>query len=132
MASKGRPYRTFEFQGFSILVGRGDAENDELSFRVAKQRDIWLHVGGGTPGSHVVIQRPESGEEPPRDVLEYAAKLAAWFSKARNAKRVEVHYCPASHVKKPRGAPRGLVQLSSFKSIRVAPELPESESPELD
>ncbi len=132
MASKGRPYRTLHFQGFEILVGRGDAENDELSFRVAAQRDTWLHVGGGTPGSHVVIRRPD-GVEVPRAVLEYAAGLAAWFSKARNAGRVDVHYCPASQVKKPRGAPRGLVQLSSFKSIRVAPRPPETaEEPEAD
>ncbi|MBX3182935.1 MAG: DUF814 domain-containing protein [Polyangiaceae bacterium] len=127
MASKGRPYRLFELEGFEILVGRGDAENDELSFRVASQRDLWLHVGGGTPGSHVVVRRPE-GVEVPREVLVRAAELAAWFSKARHQKRVEVHYCLAGQLRKPRGAPRGLVQLTSFQRLKVTPALPEGEA----
>ena len=120
MASKGRPYRTFELEGFTILVGRAERDNDYLTFDVAKPHDLWLHVGGGTPGSHVVVQNPERVEIP-RSVLEHAAALAAWYSKARGAPKVDVHYCRASDVKKPRGAPAGLVQLAKHKSIRVKP-----------
>jgi predicted ribosome quality control (RQC) complex YloA/Tae2 family protein len=123
VASKGRPYRTFVIDGFEVLVGRADADNDYLTFRVAEPRDVWLHVGGGTPGSHVVIRNPERGEVP-REVIERAAVLAAWYSKARNASRVEVHYCRASDVSKPRGAPAGLVELSRYKSVKVRPEAP--------
>ncbi|MEZ4220034.1 MAG: NFACT RNA binding domain-containing protein [Polyangiaceae bacterium] len=123
MASKGRPYRTLEFEGFEILVGRGDEENDELTFRVARPYDLWLHVGGGTPGSHVVVRNPDRGEVP-KAVVEQAAALAAWFSKARNASRVDVHVCRASDVSKPRGAKRGLVQLKRYKRVRVAPAPP--------
>ena len=75
MASKGRPYRTFVIEGFEVLVGRGDAENDELTFRVAEPRDLWLHVAGGIAGSHVVIRNPEGGDVP-RTVIERAAGLA--------------------------------------------------------
>ena len=103
-----------------MLVGRGDAENDDLTFRVAKPPDIWLHVAGGTPGSHVVIQNPE-GSAVPGSVIEQAAALAAWYSKARAASRVEVHFCQASQVSKPRGAPPGLVQLARFESVEVTP-----------
>jgi predicted ribosome quality control (RQC) complex YloA/Tae2 family protein len=120
VASKGRPYKTVLIDGFEVLVGRGDAENDHLTFRVARAHDIWLHVGGGTPGSHVVVRNPEKLEIP-RSVIEQAAALAAWHSKARNAAKVEVHFCRAADVRKPKGAPAGLVELVRYKSIRVKP-----------
>jgi len=120
VASKGRPYRTFQVDGFVVLVGRADEDNDHLTFRVAEPRDLWLHVGGGTAGSHVVVRNPE-GLEVPRPVIERAAALAAWYSKARAARRVEVVYCQASEVRKPRGAPAGLVELGRHQSIRVQP-----------
>jgi predicted ribosome quality control (RQC) complex YloA/Tae2 family protein len=123
MASKGRPYRTIPVQGFDVLVGRGDEDNDYLTFEVAEPRDLWLHVAGGTPGSHVVVRNPQGGEVP-REVVEVAAAAAAWYSKSRGATRVEVHFCRASDVSKPRGAPAGLVELSKWKSLKVKPALP--------
>jgi predicted ribosome quality control (RQC) complex YloA/Tae2 family protein len=120
VASKGRPYRTVNVLGWGVLVGRGDADNDHLTFDVAEPHDLWLHVAGGTPGSHVVVQNPGKGEVP-RAVVERAAELAAWYSKARGAPRVEVHVCRASDVTKPRGAPKGLVQLARFRSLKVKP-----------
>ena len=90
MGSKGRGYRQVEFEGFEILVGKGDAENDRLTFGVAEPRDIWLHVAGPA-GSHVIVRNPLELDELPRPVLERAAQLAAWHSKARGAKgKVEV------------------------------------------
>lgn len=121
MGSKGRPYRTILVEGWEVLVGRGDEDNDYLTFEVGEPRDLWLHVAGGTAGSHVVVRNPE-GSEVPREVVERAAALAAWYSKARGAPRVEVHYCRVSDVSKPRGAPAGLVQLSKWKSVKVKPE----------
>jgi predicted ribosome quality control (RQC) complex YloA/Tae2 family protein len=123
MASKGRPYRTFQLDGFEVLVGRGEEDNDFLTFEVADKQDLWMHVAGGTPGSHVVVKNPERVEVP-KPVIERAAALAAWYSKARGAPRVEVHVCRVSDVSKPRGAPAGLVELSRWKSVRVKPALP--------
>ena len=120
MSSKGRPYRSFMLEGFEILVGKAATDNDHLTFNVAEPHDLWLHVAGGTPGSHVVIRNPERGTVP-EDVTRCAAELAAWYSKARNAARVEVHVCRAGDVKKSRGAPAGQVQIARFKSLRVAP-----------
>lgn len=120
MASKGRPYRTVEVEGYEVLVGRGSEDNDYLTFEVAEPHDIWLHVAGGTPGSHVIVRNPDKGEVP-RPVVERAAELAAWYSKARGAPRVEVHVCRASDVSKPRGAPAGLVELKRWKSVKVKP-----------
>jgi predicted ribosome quality control (RQC) complex YloA/Tae2 family protein len=127
VGSKGRPYRTIVVGGFEILVGRGDEDNDLLTFEVAEPHDLWLHVAGGTPGSHVVVRNPGRGEVP-REVVEAAAAAAAWYSKARNAARVEVHVCRASDVSKPRGAPTGLVELARWKSVRVRPGVPPATS----
>ena len=126
MGSKGRPYRTVMVEGYEVLVGRGDEDNDHLTFDVAEPRDLWLHVGGGTPGSHVVVRNP-SGGEIPRAVIERAAALAAWYSKARGAARVDVHYCRKSDVSKPRGAPTGLVELARWKSVKVKPDAGKAE-----
>jgi predicted ribosome quality control (RQC) complex YloA/Tae2 family protein len=125
MASKGRPYRTFVVGGFEVLVGRGERDNDTLTFDVAEPHDLWLHVAGGTAGSHVVVRNPERGEVPAA-VVEVAAAAAAWYSKARGAPRVEVHVCRASDVRKPRGAPPGLVELARWRKLRVKPAVPES------
>ena len=94
MASKGRPYRTFVVDGFEILVGRGEDDNDTLTFDVAQPNDLWMHVGDGTPGSHVVVRNPTKGELP-KAIVERAASLAAWYSKSRSAKSVGVDYCKA-------------------------------------
>lgn len=122
VASRGRPYRTAIIEGFEVLIGRGAEENDDLTFEVADGQDFWLHVAGGTPGSHVVIRNPDRLAEIPRPVLERAAAAAAWHSKARGAPRVEVHVCRVSDVSKPRGAPAGLVELKRYKAIKVKPE----------
>lgn len=128
VASNGKPYRTVDIDGWEVLVGRNASDNDYLSLKVARGRDLWLHVGGGTPGSHVVV-RNETGGDPPRDVVEKAAQLAAWYSKARGAPQVEVHYCNASQVSKEKGAPAGQVRIKGFKRIKVSPSnLSSSES----
>jgi predicted ribosome quality control (RQC) complex YloA/Tae2 family protein len=123
VASKGRPYRTVTIEGFEVLIGRGAEENDALTFDVAEPMDLWMHVAGGTPGSHVVVRNPDL-REIPLEVIEQAACAAAWYSKARQAKTVEVHVCRVADVSKPRGAPAGLVELSRWRSMRVRPSPP--------
>jgi predicted ribosome quality control (RQC) complex YloA/Tae2 family protein len=123
VGSKGKPYRTIIVGGFEVLVGRGDEDNEVLTFEVGEPQDLWLHVAGGTPGSHVVVRNPGGGEVP-REVVEAAAAAAAWYSKARGAPKVEVHVCRVSDVSKPRGAPLGLVELARWKSVRVRPAVP--------
>lgn len=120
MSSKGKPYRTVQVDDYEVLVGRADADNDYLTLQVADKQDVWLHVGGGTPGSHVVVRNP-TGHEVPQQVIERAAQLAAWYSKARGAPRVEVHVCRVADVSKPRGAPAGQVQIRKFKRVKVEP-----------
>lgn len=119
MASKGKGYRVIPSGGYDILVGKGAADNDRLTFGVAAPRDFWLHVAGYS-GSHVIIANPDDDDAPPRDVLEHAARLAAWFSKARGARgKIEVHVCRVADVRKPRRFPAGKVELRRWESIRV-------------
>jgi predicted ribosome quality control (RQC) complex YloA/Tae2 family protein len=136
MASKGRPYRRVLVEGFEILIGRSAADNDLLTFRVAKPSDSWLHVAGGTPGSHVVIRNPDRVAIP-KSVIERAASYAAWYSKARAGGSVEIHHCKVSDIRKPRGAPAGLVHLERYSRVRARPQPPEEtdegeDSPEGD
>ena len=121
--SKGKGYRTFLVDGFEILVGKGSKDNDDLTFDVAEPHDVWMHVGGETPGSHVVVRAPDRAELPAH-VMEAAAALAAWYSKSRGAPYVKVDWCRRSDVSKPKGAPAGLVELKRHKTIKVKPGLP--------
>jgi predicted ribosome quality control (RQC) complex YloA/Tae2 family protein len=126
MPSKGRPYRTLTVEGFEILIGRGDEENDALTFAVAAPDDLWLHVAGGIAGSHVVIRNPERLTELPAPVVTRAAELAAWHSKARARRQVEVHVSRVADVRKPRGVPPGTVELARWRRVRVRPAAPRS------
>ena len=119
MASRGRRYKTVVVEGYEVLIGRGEAANDELTFGLAAPEDFWLHVAGGVPGSHVVVRNPDKLEALPGVVIERAAALAAWHSKARNARRVDVHLCRVADVVKPRGAPPGQVELRRWERVRV-------------
>ena len=105
--------------GYEILVGRSASANDSLTFKTARPGDVWLHTAD-YPGSHVVIRNPIRRDVPHRTLRE-AAQLAAFYSEARNNALVDVRYTPRRYVTKPRGAAPGLVRLSQFKTIAVAP-----------
>jgi predicted ribosome quality control (RQC) complex YloA/Tae2 family protein len=110
-----------ETDGYEIFVGLTARDNDRLTFREAEPLDLWLHVGGGTPGSHVVVRNPGGGEVP-REVVKRAAELAAYHSKAKAATgKVAVHVCRACDVRKPRGAKAGSVELRRYDEVRVYP-----------
>lgn len=114
-------WHRFDVDGYEVLVGRSARANDELTFRVARPRDLWLHAAGHA-GSHVVVRTNEDARDVPRNVIERAAQWAAWHSRARNARgKVEVHICRAADVRKPRGAPAGTVELRRWDTLRVYP-----------
>jgi predicted ribosome quality control (RQC) complex YloA/Tae2 family protein len=105
--------------GWTVLVGRTDADNDYLSFRVARPDDWWFHVRG-MPGSHVILQGPP-GVDADRQTLTRAAAIAAYHSKARNAGVVAVSGTRAREVTKPRGAHTGTVQIRHERVFKVHP-----------
>ncbi|MDX2043492.1 MAG: NFACT family protein [Acidobacteriota bacterium] len=112
-----RRYRSSD--GYEILVGRTDRDNDHLTMRVAKSYDLWFHAAD-YPGSHVVLRNPQRREVPQRAILE-AAQLAAKFSSARTNAKVAVNFCEKKFVTKPKGFNVGQVRLASFKTVMVEP-----------
>ena len=108
--------------GWTAMVGRSDADNDRLTLGVARPDDLWLHVRGW-PGSHVLLRGP-AGAEPDRALLERAAAIAAYHSKAREAGLVPVSCTRARHVTKPRGAKPGTVAIRREAVLKVRPALP--------
>ena len=106
--------------GYQILVGRAARDNDNLTFRVARPNDMWLHAGD-YPGSHVVVRNPTRKEIPHRTIIE-AAQLAGKFSQAGDDAKVVVHYTLRKFLAKPKGAAPGLVRMSQFRSITVEPK----------
>jgi predicted ribosome quality control (RQC) complex YloA/Tae2 family protein len=105
--------------GYEVLVGRTARDNDQLTFRVARPNDLWLHAGD-YPGSHVIVRNSSRSEIPHRTIIE-AAQLAAKFSLASKDAKVTIHYTRRKFLSKPKGAAPGLVRMSSFKSITVEP-----------
>lgn len=110
--------------GFEILVGKRSKDNDQLTFKIAKSLDTWMHAAD-YPGSHVVIRNHDKKEVPISTLLE-AARLAAFYSQGKAQPKAAVHYTLKKFVNKPKGAAPGLVSLSSFKTILVEPTFPES------
>ncbi len=108
--------------GWRILAGRSETDNDRLSLRLARPEDWWFHVRGQS-GSHVVLQGP-AGARPDREKLRAAAAVAAWHSKARAGRLVAVSCTQARFVSKPRGARPGTVQIRRETVLRVPPGLP--------
>ncbi len=112
------PYRQFQsLSGASIFVGRGAAQNDELTTRFARGNDLWLHVRG-RPGAHVVL-RLDKGKGLDQEGLLDAAHLAAHFSDARSETAPEVVYTRVKYVRKPRGAAPGAVTYSQERALAL-------------
>jgi predicted ribosome quality control (RQC) complex YloA/Tae2 family protein len=105
--------------GFTILAGKNNQQNDHLTMKMAKPDDIWLHTRE-IPGSHIVIRT--EGKDVPESTLNQAAALAAFFSKAKNSTKVPVDYTQRKFVNKPKGAKPGYVIYSSFKTVIVNPD----------
>jgi len=111
--------------GFEAWIGRNARENDELTFHHARKYDLWLHARG-VPGSHVILRVPGRNRQPDRKVLERAASLAAYFSKARGSSVVPVVVVPRKYVRKPRGADPGTVVFEREEVLLVEPRPPEA------
>ena len=105
--------------GYTILVGRNNIQNDQLSLKFAEKTDIWLHTQTIT-GSHVIIVT--DGDTPPDKTIEEAAVIAAVNSRGKNSTLVPVDYCLARYVKKPSGAKPGKVIFTNYKTAFVKPD----------
>jgi predicted ribosome quality control (RQC) complex YloA/Tae2 family protein len=113
------PMRFISGTGFDILVGRNNVQNDALTNRLAFKSDVWLHTQK-IPGSHVIIST--KGQEPDAETLQEAASLAAWFSQARESKKVPVDYTLVKYVKKIPGGRPGMVTYTEQQTIIAEPD----------
>ncbi len=117
------PYRHYTIDAWNVYIGKNNTQNDELSTKFAKPRDIWLHVAAHS-GSHCVIKRDKNQQWPPKQVLEKVAALSVWFSKEKHTSYAEVHVTEARHVRKRRKSPPGEVTIQQYKTLRVSPMSP--------
>ncbi len=109
--------------GWVVLVGRTNTENDKLSHKAARQRDLWFHARG-VAGSHIVLQRGNHKDNPSQEILELTAAIAAWYSKAKTSRIAPVMYTEKRYVRKPRKSPPGLAVCIREKVLMVEPGLP--------
>ena len=117
-----RVSRPREFQtssGFRVLVGRNNRQNDKLTMKDADYRDLWFHTQK-IHGSHVILC--SGGLDVDDDTIVEAAKIAAWYSQARESGNVPVDYTPVKFVKKPAGARPGMVIYNTYQTVNVTPD----------
>ncbi len=112
----------FEIEGFSVLVGRNNRQNDLVTLRLSRADDLWLHVKN-MPGSHVLIQTNRG--EVPDSVVRTAAQLAAYYSAGRDSAQVPVDYTAVKNVWKPSGAKPGMVLYEKQHTVYVTPACPD-------
>ena len=116
-AAKPRGFRTTS--GFRVLVGRNNRQNDQLTCKEADHRDLWFHTQK-IHGSHVILCT--EGREVDDDTIVEVAKLAAYYSQARESGNVPVDYTMVKNVKKPAGARPGMVIYKTCRTVNVTPD----------
>ena len=119
MKSAARPMEFRSTAGLRISVGKNNTQNDLLTAKQAGKGDLWLHTQK-IHGSHVILWT--EGRTPDAGSIEEAARLAAWFSQARDGKKVPVDYTPVKYVKKPAGAKPGMVVYTTYQTAYVDPD----------
>lgn len=120
------PFKVFEFEGFTIWVGKSAKDNDEMLRGFIHKDDIWLHARQ-VPGSHVVI-RTKGMPVVPQQVLERAASLAAFYSKLKTDSLAPVIFTEAKYVRKVKGSAPGSVMVDREKVVMVRPTGPDQDT----
>ena len=115
----GKPLRFEVSDGFVVLVGRNNRQNDKLTMKDASNNDIWFHTKN-IPGSHTILVT--DGKTPTDKAMEDAAVLAAIHSKAKESSQIPVDYTQVRNVFKPQGAKPGMVNYFNYKTVYVNPE----------
>lgn len=116
------PVEYFTSDGFKILVGRNNKQNDKLTLKTARKTDLWFHTKD-IHGSHTILVL--DGKEPTETAIKEAAQIAAYHSKAKNSNNVPVDYTQVKNVNKPNGAKPGMVIYLTNKTAYVTPAIPE-------
>ena len=121
------PFRVFRVSGnFVVWAGKSGENNDLLSTRYTKSKDLWFHARS-VGGSHVVLKFGSGKGEISKHAIDEAAGIAAYYSKMKGSKLVPVSVCEGKYVRKPKGVPAGTVTIDHEKVIFVVPRLPVTE-----
>lgn len=112
------PLRFVVSDGFTVLVGRNNRQNDKLTLKMARKQDVWFHTKN-IPGSHTVLIT--DNREPTESSLLDAANLAAKYSRGKDSPHVSIDYTKVKNVSKPKGAKPGMVIYVDFKTIDANP-----------
>lgn len=115
-----KPFHYLSSDGYHIYVGKNNFQNEELSFKFATGNDWWFHAKG-QPGSHVIVKT--NGEELPDRTFEEAGRLAAYYSRGRQAPKVEIDYTQKKNLRKPNGAKPGFVVYYTNYSLLIEPDI---------
>ena len=113
-----KPHEFISSDGFKILVGKNNKQNDHLTLKIADNNDIWMHTKN-IPGSHVIIKCEE--KEVSEQTIFEGAMLAAYFSKGKLSSKVPVDYTNKKNIKKPNGSKPGMVIYETNSTIYVDP-----------
>jgi len=116
------PFKKFNLDGYTVLVGNNAKQNDLLTLKTAKKDDLFFHAKD-VGGSHVILKQL-SGQPFPKFILEKTAAIAAYYSKRRTDSLCAVGYTPKKYVRKPKGSAPGLVVVEREQVLLVKPELP--------
>lgn len=114
------PLKFVTTDGFEILVGRNNRQNDTLTLKTARNNDLWFHTKN-IPGSHTILVT--DGREPSDTAILQAAQIAAYHSKAKDSSQVPVDYTLIKNVSKPQGAKPGMVIFVKNKTLYVTPQI---------
>lgn len=112
--AKSKPFHYISSDGYHMYVGKNNYQNEELTFKTAEGEDWWFHAKK-IPGSHVIVK--SGGNELPDRTFEEAAKLAAYYSAAKDTKKVEIDYTQRKNIKKPKGSKPGFVIYNTYYSM---------------
>ncbi len=116
--AKSQPMRFESTDGYPIYVGRNNRQNDELTFKLARKDDIWLHASK-VHGSHVIISC--GGTTPPDDTVTQAAQLAAYYAETGGGQNIPVDVTAVRQVKKTPGGKPGMVIYHTHRTVIVNP-----------
>ena len=119
--SKSKPFHYISSDGFHMYVGKNNFQNEELTFKFANGKDMWFHAKK-MAGSHVIVKL-ETAEDLPDRTYEEAARLAAYYSKGKNAPKVEVDYPRRRNLKNPPQAKPGFVIYHTNYSMNIEPDI---------
>lgn len=115
---KQNDFLSYQIDGFTVLVGKNNQENDYLTLKVAKENDLWFHVKD-IQGSHVILVANQ--KEPPQETINRVAAISAYYSKAKQSSNVPVDYTLVKYVKKPSKAKPGMVTYTNYQTVNIQP-----------